>query len=54
MASSEPWAVQAEGYFFVPFISCPPWWRMMCVTSPLSFLKNSASASTTFRKNFVS
>jgi hypothetical protein len=43
-----------EAYFFVPFTSCPPWWSIRCVTSPFSLLKNSTSASTTFRKNFVS
>jgi hypothetical protein len=31
--------MQAEGYFFVPFMSCPPWWMMMYVTSPLVVLK---------------
>lgn len=41
-------------YFFIAFTSCPPWCRIKCVTSPLSFLKNSTWASTTLRKNLVS
>src|ERR1700722_3350165 len=43
-----------SSYFFGALPSRPPWLRMRYVTAPLSFLKNSTSASTTFRKNFVS
>lgn len=41
-------------YFFAPFMSCPPWCSTRDVTSPLSFLRNSSCASTTFRKNLFS
>ena len=45
---------RVTSHFFTPLISRPPWCKTKCVTSPFSFLKNSISASTTFRKNIVS
>jgi hypothetical protein len=41
-------------YFRGALISAAPWCSIRWVTTPLSSLKNSISASTTLRKNFVS